>query len=134
MKIYIFAGEFKDRADACLYSEPQWEPEPNNSVPDEEYMAWEDRNPVHRLEENVGTYLDSDFIETVDLNYDYLSSLNISDEDIRKISKTIKPEYNYFVLVFEDALGDRELKNPPVSNETLKYCGQFDFTWQSSKK
>ncbi|MES9990928.1 MAG: hypothetical protein ABW098_03180 [Candidatus Thiodiazotropha sp.] len=132
MKIYTFAGEFKDRAEACLYSEPQWEPEPDESVSDEEYRAWEDRNPTHRLNENLDAYLDSDFIETVDLNYDYLASLNISDEDIDKIRKIVSPNFNYMVLVFEDALGGFELNSPPTSTEFLKYCGTYEFSWKSA--
>lgn len=129
MKVFVFAGEFKDRADACLYSEPQWEPEPGESVSDEEYLAWENRNPVHKLNDNLNTYLDSDFIETVNLKFDYLSSLNISDEDIGKIQASVLPNYNYMVLVFEDALGGFEFDGHPTSTEFLRYCGKYDYSW-----
>ena len=130
MKIYVFAGEFKDRTEACVYSEPQWEPEPDDSVSDEEYLAWENRNPVHKLKDNLDTYLDSDFIETVTLDYDYLSSLNISYKDIEKIRETISPKFNYMVLVFEDALGGLELNSSPTSTEFLHYCGRYEFSWK----
>lgn len=132
MKVFVFAGEFKSREDACLYSEPQWEPEPDESVSDEEYMEWEERNPVHGLKDNINTHLDSDYIETVDLNYGYLSSLNVKDEDINKLRETILPNFNYMVLVFEDALGGFELDATPCSNRFLKYCGRYEFSWPST--
>lgn len=124
--VFIFAGEFKDRAEACLYSEPQWEPEPDSSASNEEYEAWENRNPVHRLQENIDAYLDSDFIETVDLNYAYLSSLRVSSEDIDKIKARVKPHFNYFILVFKDALDASNPGIEPVSNRVLEYCGQYE--------
>ena len=126
MKMYVFAGEVTDRADACLYSEPQWEPEPDDSVSDEEYFAWEARNPVHKLKENIDSYLDSDFIETVTIDCDYLSSLNISNKDIEILSEALLPNFNYMVLVFEDALGGAELNSPPSSSDVLHYCGCYE--------
>ncbi len=35
-KLHVFAGTFASREEACLYTEEQWEPEPDDSVSDEE--------------------------------------------------------------------------------------------------
>ncbi|WP_086932930.1 hypothetical protein [Agarilytica rhodophyticola] len=75
-QVYVFSGKFQDRGEACLYSEPQWESEPDNSASDEEYNAWEDRNPTHKLKSNIDSYLDEDFIETVAMDIEYLLSIN----------------------------------------------------------
>lgn len=55
-KVYIFSGTFSDVEEACLYSQPQWEPEPDETVSDKEYSDWQVRNPVHRLKENINSY------------------------------------------------------------------------------
>ncbi len=122
--VYVFSGEFDDIESACLYSQPQWEPEPDESVSDEEYTAWEDRNPSHDLLGNIDSYLDEDFIETVDLDFKYLSSKGASDSDIANIRGNAGRS-NVLILVYEQALGGFPLKKTPVSNSSLTYCGQF---------
>ncbi|TCK08657.1 hypothetical protein [Marinobacterium mangrovicola] len=124
--VYVFSGEFEDIDAACLYSQPQWEPEPDESVSDEEYAAWEDRNPSHQLRKNIDSYLDEDFIETVDLDFQYLSSIGVAASDIAHIKENIVGA-NVLVLVYEQALGGFSLKEKPVSNSSLTYCGQFNF-------
>jgi hypothetical protein len=77
--LHVFAGAFASRDDACMYTEVQWEPEPDSSVSDEDYRAWEDRNPSWRMKADLGDpYLDSDFIETIDGpdRFDYLATLH----------------------------------------------------------
>jgi len=129
MFVYVFSGEFENIEAAYLYSQPQWEPEPDESVSDEEYAAWEDRNPSHELLKNIGSYLDEDFIETVYLNFQYLSSIGIAASDIAHIKENIG-EANVLVLVYEQALGGFPLKEKPVSNSSLNYCGQFNFQFK----
>ena len=123
-KLYVFAGKFNSLEEACLYSEPQWEPEPDDSVSDGEYSIWEDRNPTHELKENIDTYLDNDFIETVECDFEYLLSYRIKTEDIGEIRIKAK-EANFFVLVYEDALGGFPLDSEPKSNSVLTYCGSY---------
>lgn len=45
-KVYVFSGTFDTIEEACLYSEPQWGPKPNETASDEEYETWVDRNPT----------------------------------------------------------------------------------------
>jgi hypothetical protein len=123
--VYIFAGCFQNRDQACLYSEPQWEPKPDDDV-DEINEAWEDNNPRHSLKQNIDAYLDSDFIETVDLDYEYLNSFQISSTDIESIQNLLNDKVNIFVLVFEAALDGFDLENQPITNSVLTYCGNYN--------
>jgi len=121
--VYVFCGKFEDRETAYLYSEKQWEPEPDESVSDQEYELWEQRNPTHKLKQNIDSYLDTDFIETVAIDFNYLSQY-LCNESIERI-KTFINNANILVLVFEDALGGFVLKHEPVSNDQLTYCGKY---------
>ena len=123
-KVYIFSGKFKNLDEACLYSEPQWAPEPDASASDQEYREWEDNNPEHKLKNNIGAYLDEDYIETIEVDYHYLTSLNISDDAIARIKSSAKQD-NILVLVYEPALGGFALENEPASNTVLNYCGVY---------
>jgi hypothetical protein len=124
--VYIFAGCFQNRGQACLYSEPQWEPKPDDDAEDEIYEAWEDNNPRHELKQNIDAYLDYDFIETVDLDYEYLRGFQISSEDIEKIIASLNEEDNVLILVFEAALDGFELESEPITNSVLTYCGKYN--------
>lgn len=63
--MHVFSDYFQNRESACSYTEAQWESEPGANASDEEYAAWEERNPVWPLKDELGVYLDSDFIETI---------------------------------------------------------------------
>jgi len=121
--VYVFCGKFETIEQARLYSEQCWEPEPDESASEEEYSLWEDRNPTHELKKNIDSYLDGDFIETVDMDVKYLSNY-VSKEGVEEINKYLSDE-NILVLVFEDALGGFPLKREPVSTEQLTYCGKY---------
>ncbi|TWU22365.1 hypothetical protein Pla52o_34210 [Novipirellula galeiformis] len=128
-KLHVFTGSFPSRADACLYTEAQWEPKPDDSVSDEEYAAWEDRNPVWGFRNDLGdAYLDSDFIETIDghRRYKYLETYLVNDGDLNVVQSAV-PDANILLLVFPNALGgfDATLR----STSKLSYCGEFDFRW-----
>ena len=130
-KVYVFSGKFASRIEACLYSQPQWEPEPDESVSDEEYEEWEDRNPVTRLKENIDSYLDEDFIETIESSdslsrHKYLSSMLKEASSLGTIEAAEPDGANIFVLIYEDALGGFDLKKEPTSTKELSYCGVFD--------
>ncbi|MEM9537734.1 MAG: hypothetical protein AAGA40_18930, partial [Cyanobacteria bacterium P01_E01_bin.45] len=75
-KLQVFVGKFASREDACQHTEEQWEPEPSDTATDEYYAAWEDRNPIWPFSDELGVWLDHDFIETIDGSdrYDYLNS------------------------------------------------------------
>lgn len=124
-KVNVFCGAFNSIEDACLYSEPQWEDEPDENVSDADYFEWEMRNPTHRLKENIHSYLDQDFIETINFDLNYLSNININASDI-SIIKNMSLGSSFMVLVYEEALGGFDLKSPPASNSFLKYCGCYE--------
>src|SRR5260370_42236872 len=124
--VHVFVGCFKNREAACEYSEPQWEAEPDVSSSDQEYAAWEQRNPSWQLRTDLGVvYLDSDFIETIDGDdrYEYLSKMLTQCGAIDRICKMAEDNENTLVLVFSEALGG--FKATVMSTPKLKYCGQF---------
>lgn len=126
-QFHVFAGNFASREDACLYTEAQWEPEPDDSVSDEEYAAWEVRNPLWGFRNDLGNiYLDSDFIETIDGpdRFKYLEQYLVKGDDVARI-RNEAPDANILVLVFPEALGgcDSQLD----STARLIYCGAFEF-------
>lgn len=107
-----------------MYSQAQWEPEPNESVSDEEYSEWEERNPTHELRENIPCFLDEDFIETVAMSFQYLSDIGMSEPDIAKVLNKAN-ESNVLVLVYESALGGFNLESEPISNSNFFYCDHY---------
>lgn len=123
-KVYIFVGQFKDLQSACRYSEPQWQPEPDEAVSDAEYETWEDRNPTHELRRNINNSLDSDFIETVKVSSDYLRKIGLNNRDVQAVESEARNS-NYMVLVYDSALTCRLTKVNPVSSQSLIYCGCF---------
>ncbi|EMI57711.1 hypothetical protein [Rhodopirellula sallentina] len=125
-QLHVFTGTFASRDEACLHSEAQWEPEPDDSVSDEEYAAWEDRNPVWSLRDELGIGLDSDFIETISGWPRYVAGYLVNPADM-DVVRAKAGDANFAVLIFPDALHDSNsiLK----STSKLTYCGAFDFGW-----
>jgi hypothetical protein len=111
---YTFSGRFRDRNDACAYALDQWEQEPSPMASEEEYDAWEDRNPTWQMKTDLGeVYLDHDFIEVIgDMEhlsrYDYLRSMLKNADDIPGIRRSAGPGANILVLIFKEALGGFE--------------------------
>src|SRR4051794_41026919 len=106
-KLHVFAGTFASRADACKYTQQQWEPEPGDDVSDEEYAAWEVRNPRWPLREDLNTGLDLDFIETIDGDgrYDYLGRYLSNPHDLAAV-RAAAGNANVLTLIFVAALHD----------------------------
>lgn len=129
MQLHVFGGSFRDLDAARLYTEPQWEPEPDDSVSDDEYSAWEDRNPIWELRSELGCYLNSDFIETIfgDRRLEYLSSLLKDKQDVEQIQSQLDTSTNVLVLLFPGTLGG--FPATMKSTSRLRYCGEFDFGW-----
>jgi hypothetical protein len=123
--VHVFAGCFADGDAARRYSEEHWESEPDESVSDEVYRAWEDRNPAWRLKEDLGIYLDGDFIETItdDDRYDYLNTMLTDPLALARIKATVNDAANTLVLIFSEAFGGfpASLRSTP----RLTYCGSF---------
>ena len=128
LKLHVFAGTFASRDEACRFSEPQWEPEPDESVDDETYAEWEDRNPGWRLRDELGVGLDEDFIETHfgDDRATYLRRCLVDADDLHEISRS-SPDANTYVLLFPGAL--RSSDASLHSTSCAIYCGAFAFRW-----
>lgn len=125
--LHVFVGTFDSREDACRHTERQWEPEPDNGVSDEEYEAWEDRNPTWEMRDELAVDLESEFIETIDgyRRYHYLGEY-LQTQDMETVRKQAA-NANTLVLIFPDALQDRNVKLRSTSK--LIYCGAFEFVW-----
>ena len=130
--VYVYAGGFRDREDACAYALDQWEPKPPPTATEAEYEAWEDRNPTWQMRSDLGeAYLDHDFIEVIDdmehlSRYDYLRSMLKNADDIAGILSSAGPDTNILVLIFKEALGGFEAQMR--STPRLTYCGEFPCT------
>ena len=128
-KLHVFVGKFTSREDACQHTEEQWEPEPDDSATDEEYAAWEDRNPIWPPSDELGFWLDHDYIETIDGDdrYDYLNSYLTNPDDLARVHDAL-PGANILVLVFPDAVSEGKPAQMK-STSRLRYCGTFQFRW-----
>ena len=123
--VHVFTGEFETHESACAYTQEQWEDEPESDATDEEYAAWEERNPMWLMKDELGVYLNSDFIETIfgDGRYEYLKGVLTECDAVETICSIAHGPCNTLVLIFSTALGgfDAEMK----STSKLQYCGQF---------
>ena len=129
--IHVFIACFPSLESALAYSQPQWEPEPAAEASDEEYEAWEDRNPSWLMKNDLGiTYLDEDFIETIwgtngdgrSSDWKYLSSF-IGNESAAVCKKIAAIDDNTLILIDAQASGGF-----PVafrSTSAMTYCGPF---------
>jgi hypothetical protein len=129
--IHAFIASFASENDAQTYSQPQWEPEPDADASDEDYAAWEDRNPQCRMKNDLGiVYLDEDFVETIwgvdgsdaGANWAYLASF-IGDENAAVCRTIAAGKANTLILIDEQAAGGF-----PVSfrsTPATTYCGPF---------
>ena len=127
-QLHVFVGSFPSRDDACQYAEEQWEPEPGDDASDEEYAAWEDRNPTWALRDELGVELDGDFIETIDgkRRYEYLRGFLVNPSDLESV-RNATDDANILVLIFPDAF---QAPNADFhSTSRMTYCGAFDFRW-----
>ena len=117
--------ETSEAAFAFVY--PHWEPEPDQHASDEDYAAWEDRNPIWPMKAELnGLRIDSDFVEVIWKpgtmpDWDYLKS-RLNAADARKVSDgTISA--NTFVLI--DRTAFRDAKPELRSTATLTYRGCY---------
>lgn len=127
-KVHIFVGRFPDIETAELYTQEQWEPEPDESVSDEVYQAWEDGNPKWQMSADLDAYLDSDFIETLPSEgvIEYLKTMISGDAVDSKIAEKIESPDDVVVLIFQQALYESSEKLG--STPRLQYLGEFPCT------
>lgn len=132
---HLFAAHFPSQAEAERFAFEQWEPEPAADASDAEFSAWEARNPSWRLRQELGYYMDADFVELIgkDDCPQYLDSLIRSDAEQQRLRSRIKAHYSHFIIVGSESIdGDQRSvasgpnQRPPQSTPTLDYLGEFN--------
>ncbi len=63
--IHVFTALFATNDGASAFGHPHWEPDPSQDASDEEYTAWEDRNPIWPMKSELGCSIDNDFVEII---------------------------------------------------------------------
>ncbi len=130
-RIHVFSASFHRRDEALAYSQEQWEPEPGEDASDEEYEAWEGRNPSWRMRDEIGiVHLDSDLIETVwgtgngdpSIDWEYLASI-IGGPNASACEHISPPGATTLILISESALGGSSFEF--ASTPTMAYCGVY---------
>lgn len=130
---HLFGANFVTESDARKFVFEQWEPEPPESTSEAEYISWEERNPIWRLAEELGFYMDSDFVELIGTPEDVIAQIRSPSERVLFSSKAT--EFTHFILVGSNAIwGDRRststqvelLVRLPESTATITYLGLFN--------
>ena len=129
---YLFAGKFTNEAEAQEFAFEQWEPEPSTDASDSDYEVWEQRNPTWRLKQELGFYMDSDFVELA-ADLAYISSLIQSKDEQFILNKNSSKDYSHYIIVSTESIyGDlRATSNEkpfrePESTDSLVYLGKFN--------
>ena len=118
---------FESKEAAFAFAHPHWEPEPDEHASDEDYAAWEDRNPIWPMKEELGGLrMDSDFVEVIWKpgpvpDWDYLKS-RLHAADVLGI-KEDTASANTFVLIDQTAFGNT--KPDLRSTAKLSYRGCY---------
>ena len=130
--IHVFTAFFENEDAALAYTQPQWEPKPAEGAGDEEYEAWEDRNPSCLMKEDLGFdgFLDDDFVETIwrarysgnDVDWNYLSGL-IGSANANACKNMASDHSNTLILIDAQALDGRSANLR--STTAMTYCGTF---------
>ncbi|PHN42238.1 hypothetical protein [Pseudomonas sp. ICMP 564] len=130
---HLFGANFATESEAKKFVFEQWEPEPHESTSEAEYISWEDRNPIWRLAEELGFYMDSDFVELIGTPEDVIAQIRSPSERVLFSSKAT--DFTHFILMGSNAIwGDRRststqvepLVRLPESTATITYLGLFN--------
>lgn len=128
--VHLFGANFATEAEAQKFVFEQWEPEPPESASEADYVSWEDRNPSWRLAEDLGFYMDSDFVELAGTPEDVIRS-----QSERALVSSQATKFTHFILLGSNAIwGDRRYTAPqveplvrlPESTATISYLGLFN--------
>ena len=129
---HLFAARFADDAEAERFAFEQWEPAPAADASDAEFSAWESRNPSWRLNQELGFYMDSDFVELCTC-VDYLDSLVRSEAQKALLRSQATKAFSHFILVGSQSIyGDKRSatsgpnQRQPENTATLDYLGEFN--------
>ena len=120
----IYSAVFPSLDAALGYSEAQWEPEPNAAASDDEYAAWEARNPTWAFKIEIGLYLDSDFVETY-YGSDCWNKLEalIGQAQVAEARSLADRQANTLIVVFERAIYG--IKSEPLADCAVRYLGKY---------
>lgn len=127
---HLFGANFGTESEAQKFVFEQWEPEPPESASEAEYISWEGRNPTWLLAEELGFYMDSDFVELAGPPEDVISKIRSQSERALVGSKV--GEFKHFIIVGSNAIwGDRRsnsiqvepLVRLPESTAKITYLG-----------
>lgn len=102
---HLFSAHFASDAEAekCVFE--QWEPEPPETASNEDYLAWENRNPSWLLADELGFYMDSDFVElSKSANIKYLKSLIKCHMAKKAALLTIPNNHTHLVIIGVNAI------------------------------
>lgn len=125
--IGVFTALFASNEEALAFGLPHWEPEPGDDVSDEQYAAWEDRNPIWLMKTELACrHIDSDFVEVVwksgdEPDWDYLATRLHASQVATIRAGTISA--NTLVLIDRTAIGDHPVELR--STESLAYHGRY---------
>ncbi len=125
----IFSGNFESEELARDYFIPYWEPEPDENATDEEYYAWESRNPIWKLEKQLGKAIDPCFTEFHGDFYSIYQALTPVDQI--KFMGRVSDVNRYFLIIQFDAIENGEdlisdLSSDKISlPDNVKYLGAY---------
>ncbi|MEO6675875.1 MAG: hypothetical protein ABIO21_00745 [Pseudomonas sp.] len=131
---HLFGANFATETEAHQFVFEQWAPEPPESASEAEYLSWENRNPTWRLAEDLGFYMDSDFVELAGTPEDVIEQIRCQSE--RALVSSQATKFTHFILLGSNAIwGDRRstttqvepLVRLPESTATISYLGLFNF-------
>ncbi|RYD82515.1 MAG: hypothetical protein EOP84_09290 [Verrucomicrobiaceae bacterium] len=109
------------------YSQEQWErPAPDDTWSDEDFEAWEKRNPSWALQEDLpGSSFDSDFVETIfgPDKVDYLETQLKNEADRQHLRSEIPVEADTLVLIMSAAFDGKQVSLS--STPKLRYHGEY---------
>ncbi|TDK31262.1 hypothetical protein E2F50_20170 [Rhizobium deserti] len=124
--IHVFTALFESSEEAFAFAHPHWEPEPGDDASDEEYAAWEDRNPVWPMKVELGYRIESDFVGVVwsrgdQPDWQYLASRLNAAQVAAIMGQTTSA--NCLVLIDQAAIKDERVEFKPTGS--LTYHGSF---------
>jgi hypothetical protein len=133
LPFHLFGANFATESEAQKFVFEQWEPEPPESASEAEYVSWEDRKPAWRLADDLGFYMDSDFVELAGTPEDVIGEIRSASGSALLGSKV--GEFTHFIMVGSNAIwGERRstsTQGEPLvrlaeSTQTIAYLGLFN--------
>ncbi len=116
--VHLFAAHFGSREAAIAFCERDWGDAPDDDAAEEIWEAWEAEFPKWPLKDELGIYLDEDFIE-LHFGSEAQTRLKETPELDSPTVQSIIAKYDTLVVVGHEALGGFEVE--------LKSIGRFEY-------